>query len=207
MEIAVLLFEGVTALDAVGPIEVLGRLPGAEVKLVAKERGALRAGASSSRMGLIADYRLAEVETPRILVVPGGLGTRKLVHDRELCQWIRDVHHQTEWTASVCTGALLLGAAGVLDGVEATTHWRVHDRLKEYGAKPRRRRVVVDGKIVTAAGVSAGIDMALHLAGLIAGEERASAIQLQLEYDPNPPFDCGHPSKASEEVLRLIDLP
>lgn len=203
MEIALFVFDDLTALDAVGPLEVIARLPGAEVKVVGKETGPVRAGAKSGRLGITADYALSEVMSPDILVVPGGFGTRALVDDAAVTGWIREVHQGTTWTTSVCTGALLLGAAGVLEGIRATTHWRAMDRLAAYGAIATRERVVIEGKVITAAGVSAGIDMALHLASKIAGADFARAVQLQIEYDPKPPFDSGSVEKASRKVLEL----
>lgn len=204
MEIAVLVFDDLTMLDAVGPLEVLARLPDAEVKIVAKDKGPLRAHAVSGGIGLIADHALSDVPSPDILLVPGGFGTRELVGDGTVTGWIGEVHRNTMWTASVCTGALLLGAAGVLDGLRATTHWRAMDRLADYGAIPTRERVVIDGKVITGAGVSAGIDMALQLASMIAGADLAQAIQLQIEYDPAPPFDAGHVDKVSQKVRDLL---
>lgn len=203
MEIAILVFDDITALDAVGPLDVLSRLPGADIKIVAKQAGPLHAGAASAGLGLIADYALAQVTAPQVLVVPGGMGTRSLVHDREITDWIRAVHQTTTWTTSVCTGALLLGAAGLLQGLRATTHWAAMDLLAGFGATTTSERVVEQGKIITAAGVSSGIDMALTLAAKIAGAAEAQSIQLQIEYDPQPPFDSGSLAKASPEVRRL----
>jgi transcriptional regulator GlxA family with amidase domain len=139
-----------------------------------------------------------------VVLVPGGQGNRPLMRDSEVLDWLRVAHERSTWTTSVCTGALVLGAAGILDGKRATTHWAFLDRLSELGAEPVSERVVEDGKVVTAAGVSAGIDMALTLAARIAGNEVAQAIQLGIEYDPRPPFDAGSPSKASHEVIELV---
>jgi putative intracellular protease/amidase len=202
MEIAVLIFDGITALDAVGPYEVLQRLPGAEVKFVAHQTGPQRTDTGS--LALMADYALADVMAPGILVVPGGFGTRPLMTDEPLLEWIRAVHERTTWTTSVCTGSLLLAAAGLLNGLDATTHWAQLDVLPQYGARPTLQRVVEQGKIITAAGVSSGIDMALTLAHRIAGETFAQSIQLAIEYDPQPPFDSGSPAKASPEVVELL---
>jgi putative intracellular protease/amidase len=174
MKIAILLFDGFAALDAVGPYEVLGRLPEAQVVFVGRETGPKRTETDS--LSLVADRALAEVTDPDILVVPGGFGTRTLLGDEELTGWIAAAHERTRWTTSVCTGALLLGAAGVLRGLRATTHWAVHERLAEFGAQPVHERVVEDGKVMTAAGVSAGIDMGLRLAQLVAGDDVAKAI-------------------------------
>jgi transcriptional regulator GlxA family with amidase domain len=202
MEIVFVLFDRITALDAVGPYEVLQRLPGAEVKFVGKQRGEYRTDTKS--LALVADYALADVPAPDILVMPGGFGTRELVDDREVVDWVRAVHEQTTWTTSVCTGSLVLGAAGLLDGLDATTHWKELDTLRTYGARPTLQRVVEQGKIITAAGVSSGIDMALTLVDRIAGDFAAQAIQLGIEYDPQPPFDAGSPAKAPKEVVDFM---
>jgi putative intracellular protease/amidase len=202
MEIAIPLFDRFTALDAVGPYEVLSRLPGATVHFVAVEPGPK---ATETRMlTLNVDERLEDLPEPDILVVPGGFGTRAAIGDEQLVDWIRHAHETTQWTTSVCTGSLLLGAAGVLDGLEATTHWAVLELLEQFGARPVTRRVVEQGKVITAAGVSSGIDMALTLAAKIAGDEVAQAIQLGIEYDPEPPFDAGSPAKAPKEIVELV---
>ena len=201
MDIALLLFDRITALDVVGPYEVLARLPGAQVRFVASEAGPYRTDNRS--LALVADYSLAETTSTDILVVPGGFGTSALVEDPALLDWIRSIHATTTWTTSVCTGSLVLAAAGLLEGLEATTHWAQFEALAGLGAVPTSRRVVEQGKIVTAAGVSAGIDMALTLVARIAGDTLAQAIQLGIEYDPQPPFDSGSPAKAPAEVLAL----
>jgi transcriptional regulator GlxA family with amidase domain len=202
MRIAILIFDGVTALDAVGPYEVLSRLPGAELRFVAAERGVKRT--DTGALGLSADRELDEVAAPDVLLVPGGEGNRPLLDDDEVLEWVRGADEGSTWTTSVCTGALVLAAAGILDGKRATTHWAYLDRLRELGADPVAERIVVDGKVMTAAGVSAGIDMALTLAGRIAGEDVARAVQLGIEYDPEPPFDSGSPAKASPELVELV---
>jgi putative intracellular protease/amidase len=202
MEIVFVLFDRITALDAIGPYEVLQRLPGAEVKFAGKERGEYRTDTKS--LALVADYTLAEVPRPDILVMPGGFGTRELVDDRDVVDWVRAVHEHTTWTTSVCTGSLVLGAAGLLEGLDATTHWKELETLRKYGARPTLQRVVEQGKIVTAAGVSSGIDMALTLVDRIMGDFAAQAIQLAIEYDPQPPFDCGSPAKAPKEVVDFL---
>ncbi len=199
MEIAIVLFDGITALDAIGPYEILSRLPGAEVKFAGKQRGVVRTDNKS--LGLSVDYTLEEIAAPEILLVPGGFGTRSLMNDTRLLEWIRGVHRTTRWTTSVCTGALLLAAAELLEGLEATTHWLERETLARYGARPVARRVVQQGKIVTAAGVSAGIDMALTLAAEIAGADVAQALQLGIEYDPQPPFAAGSPEKAPAAIV------
>jgi transcriptional regulator GlxA family with amidase domain len=202
MRIAILIFDGLTALDAIGPYEVLSRLPGAELRFVAKEPGTKRT--DTGALGVQADLAIADLPGPDVVLVPGGEGSRPLMRDSEVLDWLRVAHESSSWTTSVCTGALVLGAAGILDGKRATTHWAFLDRLSELGAEPVTERVVEDGKVITAAGVSAGIDMALTLAARIAGNEVAQAIQLGIEYDPQPPFDAGSPSKASPEVIELV---
>ena len=202
MKIAILIFDKLTALDAVGPYEVLSRLPGAELVFVAKQAGAKRT--DTGALALIADASIAELTDPDVLLIPGGEGNRPLLADETVLDWVRTADAGSTWTTSVCTGSLVLGAAGILEGRRATSHWAHLERLADYGAEPISERVVIDGKLVTAAGVSAGIDMALTLAAEIAGEQVAQAIQLGIEYDPNPPFDAGSPQKAPEELVDLI---
>ena len=202
MQVAILLFDGITALDAVGPYEVLWRVPGAEVVFVAEQAGPKVT--DNRLLGLVAGRSLHEVTQPEVLVVPGGLGTRSLVHHEPLLDWIRRVHQATRWTTSVCTGALLLGAAGILDGLEATTNWLSLERLPSFGATPVQRRVVEQGKVITSAGVTAGIDMALTLAARIAGDDVAQAIQLSMEYDPQPPFNTGSPLVAPRALVERV---
>ena len=202
MQIAILIFDGLTALDAIGPYEVLSRLPGADLGFVAKEAGPKRT--DTGALGVEADLALADLDSPEVVLVPGGPGSRPLMRDPEVLEWLRSAHASSTWTTSVCTGALVLGAAGILDGKRATTHWAFLDRLSELGAEPVAERVVEDGKVITAAGVSAGIDMALTLVARIAGDEVAQAIQLGIEYDPQPPFDAGSLSKASPEVIEMV---
>lgn len=202
MQIAILIFDGLTALDAIGPYEVLSRVPGAELRFVAKQAGLKRT--DTGALGVHADLALSDLTAPDVVLVPGGAGSRALMRDPEVLEWLRSADRGSTWTTSVCTGALVLGAAGILDGKRATTHWAFLDRLSELGAKPLAQRVVEDGKVITAAGVSAGIDMALTLASRLSGEEVAQAIQLGIEYDPDPPFDTGSPAKASPELIELI---
>ena len=202
MRIAILIFDRLTALDAVGPYEVLSRLPGAELEFVATEAGPKRT--DTGALALSADRALADADAPEVLLIPGGDGSRDLLDDEEVLGWVREADATSSWTTSVCTGSLVLGAAGVLDGLRATTHWAFLEQLREFGAEPVSERVVFDGKVVTAAGVSSGIDMALALAARIAGEDVAKAIQLGIEYDPEPPFDSGAPHKASAEVTELV---
>ncbi|HEX5614666.1 MAG TPA: DJ-1/PfpI family protein [Acidimicrobiia bacterium] len=202
MQIVALLFEGLTALDIVGPYEVLQRIPGAQVRFVARETGPVRT--DNGYLALHADATLADTTSADVLVVPGGFATVALERDAELLEWIRTVHATTTWTTSVCTGSMLLAAAGLLEGLSATTHWFQLDRLAEYGATPTADRVVEQGKIITAAGVSSGIDMALVLVERIMGAAVAQAIQLSIEYDPQPPFDAGSPVKAGPEIVDLV---
>jgi len=203
MQIAIPIYGGFTALDAIGPYDVLSRLPGAEVVFCAERSGPTRT--ESGMVAITADRALDEVNAPDVIVVPGGVGNRLLLEpDGAYPRWIAAVDAGTQWTTSVCTGSLLLAAAGLLDGVEATTHWAARDSLAELGAVPVAERVVERGKIVTAAGVSAGIDMALRLAELLAGPEVAQAIQLVIEYDPEPPFDSGSVEKAAPEIVGLV---
>jgi putative intracellular protease/amidase len=202
VDIVCLLFEGITALDIVGPYEVLQRLPEANVKFVAKTAGEVRT--DNKFLALVADHALADVTSADVLVIPGGFATRALEGDTGLLEWISAVDATTTWTTSVCTGSMLLAAAGLLDGKEATTHWASLDRLKEYGAIPTGRRVVEQGKIITAAGVSSGIDMGLTLVARIAGDEYAQGVQLGIEYDPQPPFDSGSLDKAPAPVAEFM---
>jgi transcriptional regulator GlxA family with amidase domain len=202
MKIAILIFDKLTALDAIGPYEVLSRLPEAELSFVAKESGTKRT--DTGALGLEADLALDQLTDPDILLVPGGAGNRPLLGDQQVLDWLRAAHETTTWTTSVCTGSLVLAAAGILDGKRATSHWAYRDQLREFGAEPVAERVVVDGKIVTAAGVSAGIDMALQLTALEFGEDLARAIQLGIEYDPQPPFDSGSPEKADPQLVELV---
>ena len=202
VDIAIPIFDRLTALDAIGPYEVLSRLPGATVQFLAHEPGPVRT--ENGMLSLNADRMLEELPSPEVIVVPGGIGTRVLLEDDRLRAWLRTGHESSEWTTSVCTGSLLLAAAGILDGLEATTHWLAMDLLEQLGARPTSRRVVEQGKVITAAGVSSGIDMALVLADRIAGAEVAQAIQLAIEYDPEPPFDAGSEAKATQEVVDRV---
>src|SRR5215470_653077 len=194
MQIAILLYDGMTALDAIGPYDVLRQLPGAEVIFVGNTAGVKRT--EEQPLGLVADRALADVPRADILVVPGGFGQERAMRDGPTLDWIRAIHGTTTWTTSVCTGAIILAAAGLLKGLKATTHWAFLERLRDFGAEPVAERVVEQGKIITAAGVSAGIDMGLRLAARIAGDDMARAIQLGIEYDPDPPFDTGAPHKS-----------
>ncbi|MFF9644587.1 DJ-1/PfpI family protein [Kitasatospora aureofaciens] len=200
MRIAVLLYPDFTTLDAVGPYEVLSRIPGAEVVFTAAGRGPVRNDLTS--LAITADAALDEVDSADLLLVPGGPGTEAQLADEAVLDWVRRIDATTTWTTSVCSGSLLLGAAGLLRGRRATSHWGVLDQLPRFGAEPTgSERIVVDGKYATSAGVSAGIDLALTLTGLIAGDETAQAIQLLIEYDPQPPYAAGSLAKASLEVV------
>ncbi|MFD9791026.1 DJ-1/PfpI family protein [Streptomyces sp. NPDC059070] len=202
MQIAVLLYDRFTSLDAIGPYETLCRLPGAETVFVAAKAGPVVNDRGS--LHLVAEKSLAEVARPDIVVVPGGPGTRELVRDEVLTGWLRAVDVTTTWTTSVCTGSLLLAGAGLLTGRRATTHWLAYDELAALGAEPTGERVVTDGKYVTAAGVSSGIDMGLTLVGRLAGDEYAQSVQLLTEYDPQPPYDAGAPHKAPADLVARL---
>lgn len=202
MQVAYLLYERFTALDITGPHGVLDSLPGIDSVFVAETPGAIRN--DSGTLAILADRSLEEVPKPDIVVVPGGIGTRLLLEHEPLLSWLRGVHETATWTTSVCTGSLLLAAAGLLNDTPATTHWLARDTLATLGARPVPDRVVQRGKIITAAGVSSGIDMALHLVQLMHGDEAAQAIQLGIEYDPQPPFDAGSPEKASPAIVETV---
>ena len=202
MDIAVALFERVTALDAVGPYEVLQRLPGAKVRFVGHRKGEVRT--DNGFLGLTVDCTFDEVSNPDVLLIPGGIGTRALVHDQAILDWIRKAHETSQFTTSVCTGSLLLAAAGLLKGRRATTHFAARPLLLKYGATPTEERVVQEGKIITAAGVSSGIDMALRLAELLTDATTAKALQLMIEYDPQPPHDAGALHKVDGNVLSRV---
>ncbi|MEU1403120.1 DJ-1/PfpI family protein [Streptomyces sp. NPDC005728] len=202
MQIAIVVYDRFTALDAVGPYEILARTPDAETVFVAENTGPVRT--DTGALGIVADKSLAEVTSPDVVVVPGGPGQSALMDHRPLLDWLRAVDATSTWTTSVCTGSLLLAAAGLLDGRRATSHWLALDQLKRFGAEPAQQRVVFDGKYVTAAGVSAGIDMGLTLLGRIAGDEHAQAVQLATEYDPQPPYDAGSPLKAPEHLVEAL---
>jgi len=201
MRIALLLFDKLAAQDAVGPYEVFRCVPGWQVELVGKRTGEVRA---EGGLGLSVDRSLDEVEEADAVLVPGGRGSEAVAADPEVLDWLRRIDGRTRWTISVCTGAEILGAAGLLEGKRATSNWLFLDRLPEYGAEPVGGRWVEDGKTLTAAGVTAGIDMALHLVDREAGPEVAQAVQLAVEYDPDPPFDSGSPEKAPPEVVELV---
>jgi putative intracellular protease/amidase len=200
--IAIVLYQGFTALDAIGPYEVLSRLPGAQVSFAAREAGPITT--DNGALTVLAERALDELERPDILLVPGGPGDVVARAGEATLEWLRVANRTSRWTTSVCTGSLILAAAGLLDGKRATSHWLALAELQRLGAEPVRERVVFDGKLVTAAGVSAGIDMALTFAARLAGDTVAQAIQLGIEYDPQPPFDAGSPSKAPAEIVELL---
>ncbi|MHB8531315.1 MAG: DJ-1/PfpI family protein [Solirubrobacteraceae bacterium] len=202
MQTTIVLYDRFTALDAIGPYEVLSRLPGGSVTFAAREAGPVRT--DNGMLTVSAERSLGEIEQTDIVLVPGGPGEVAARAGSDVLEWLRRVHETSTWTSSVCTGSLILAAAGLLDGLPATTHWLAMDTLAALGARPTPERVVFAGKIVTGAGVSAGIDMALALAARIAGEPVAQAIQLGIEYDPQPPFDAGSPAKAPAAVVELL---
>ena len=201
MRIAIPLFDRFTALDGIGPYEVLQRIPGYDVTFIGHRREVVRS--ENGFLGIQVDATFAEMPDPDIVVFPGGVGTRALVDDTEVLDWVRTAHETTTYTTSVCTGSLVLAAAGLLDGLTATTHWSAMDLLSKYGAQPTTQRVVehLDRRIVTSAGVSSGIDMALRLLEVLVDRTAAEASQLVIEYDPQPPFDAGSLAKAGDDVI------
>ncbi len=200
MRIAIPLFDRFTALDGIGPYEVLQRIPSFDITFIGHERAVVRS--ENGFLGIQVDATFEELTDPDIVVFPGGVGTRALVADERVLDWVRAAHETTTYTTSVCTGSLVLAAAGLLDGLTATTHWGARDTLAGLGAVPVEDRVVehLDLRIITAAGVSSGIDMALRLTELLVDRTAAEASQLMIEYDPQPPFDTGSLAKASTEV-------
>ena len=202
MKTAILLYDGFTPLDAIGPYHAIGGLPGFEFSFVAEHRGPVSNGGNFT---MEAQQSIDEIDALDVLLVPGGVAAITMAPaGGPLVEWIRAIHPTTTWTTSVCTGSLLLGAAGVLQGIPATTHWYCLDDLAAYGAIPVSERVVEHGKVMTAAGVSAGIDMGLRLAERIACTSYAQAVQLDMEYDPDPPFQSGHPRCAPPEVTAFV---
>jgi transcriptional regulator GlxA family with amidase domain len=195
-QIAIVVYPGFTALDFIGPYEVLRNLPDTDIRFVWYEPGPITADSGVLLVG--ATHSFDETPSPDVLLVPGGMSTFEHARDEKLLEWVRRVHENTAWTTSVCSGSVILAAAGLLDGRRATSHWMALPTLKAFGVTPvGDERVVTDGRIITGAGVSAGIDLGLYLAGQLGGEARAKAVQLAIEYDPQPPFDSGHLSKAS----------
>lgn len=202
MQIALVLYPQFTALDIVGPFQTLGDLPGVECEFVAETAGPVID--HTGRLSLVATTTFAEVTAPDVIVVPGGFADASATSADPVVEWIRAVHPTTTWTTSVCTGSIFLAHAGALDGLDAATHWSAYERLRALGAVPTEERVVRRGKVITAAGVSAGIDMGLTLVAEMFDDEIAKAIQLAIEYDPQPPFDSGSPTKASPETLAFV---
>ena len=202
IQVAIPLFDAFTALDAIGPYEVLQRIPTIDVVFVGHALGEVRS--DNGMLGIVRDAVFEDVAAPDVLVFPGGFGTRALEQDERVLGWVRAVHRTTTFTTSVCTGALVLGAAGLLRGRRATTHWSVHDLLAAFGAIPTQGRVVRDGNLFTGGGVTAGIDFALTLVGEMFGELVAQEVQLGIEYAPAPPFDAGSPDTAPAEVVAAL---
>lgn len=204
MQIAIPLFDRLTALDAIGPYEVLQRLPDATVTFVGTRTGEVRT--ENGFLGLTVDALVEDVPRPDVVVVPGGVGSREAMKDERLLDWVRSAHETTRYTTSVCTGSFVLGAAGLLEGLTATTHWSVLGELEALGCVPTMDRVVehLDRRIITAAGVSSGIDMALRLSELLVDDVAAKAMQLMIEYDPQPPFDAGHLERAGDVVVERV---
>jgi transcriptional regulator GlxA family with amidase domain len=203
-QIAIPQFPKFTALDGIGPYEVLQRIPDFDVTFVGHDRGVVRS--DNGFLGIEVDATFEELPEPDVIVFPGGIGTRALLDDERVLDWLRQAHSTTTFTTSVCTGSLVLAAAGLLDGLTATTHWGARDILPRYGAIVSEDRVVehLDRRIITAAGVSSGIDMALRLVELLVDRTAAEASQLMIEYDPQPPFDAGSPTKAGAEVVERV---
>lgn len=204
LQIAIPLFPRFTALDAVGPYEVLQRIPTFDVIFVGHAHGEVRS--ENAMLGLSADATFEELAEPDVIVFPGGVGTRPLEEDERVLEWVRRAHARTRFTTSVCTGSQVLGAAGLLRGLSATTHWSCYRELAAHGAVPTAERVVehLDRRVITAAGVSSGIDMALRLTELLADRTAAQAAQLMIEYDPQPPFDCGSVAKSDDAVMTRV---
>lgn len=199
MQVAVVLYEGFTALDFIGPYEVLRYLPDCEVRFLSHDTGPV--AADSGALLVAATHSFDETPSPDVIVVPGGMTSFQHAYDEKLLEWLRSAHVTSTWTTSVCSGSIILAAAGLLTDRQATSHWSVIKTLSKFGAMPvGDQRIVQQGKIVTAAGVSAGLDMALWLAGKIGGDAQACAIQLAIEYDPQPPYDMGHVTKASSDI-------
>jgi putative intracellular protease/amidase len=196
--VVIYLYEGMTALDAIGPYEVLRFLPNAQITFAAKTKGNIKT--DSRVLQLYANASTEEVTSADVLLIPGGATTYSQMRDKAVVDWVKQIHATTRYTTSVCTGSLLLCTAGILKGVKATTHWASMMDLRGLGANAVGERVVREGKIITAAGVSAGLDMALELVALEAGEALSKAIQLAIEYDPKPPFDSGSFAKSSPET-------
>ena len=204
VQVAIPLYPRLTALDCVGPYEVLQRIPAVDITFVGERRGEVRT--ENGMLGMTVDATYDEVPAPDVVLVPGGIGSRAQMAGGPLVEWVRAAHATTTFTTSVCTGSLVLGAAGVLDGLTATTHWGAMELLATFGAKPVTQRVVehLPERVITAAGVSAGIDMAIRLLAILFDDIAAQAAQVFVEYDPQPPFDAGHPSKVGADVMARL---
>jgi transcriptional regulator GlxA family with amidase domain len=204
LQVVIPLFDQCTALDAIGPYEVLQRIPTIDIIFVGHQFGEVRT--ENRMLGLAVDATFEDVPEPDVVVFPGGRGTRRLETDERVLEWVRYAHARTLFTTSVCTGSLVLGAAGLLKGLSATTHWACYDELAVHGAVPTSQRVVehLDARIITAAGVSSGIDMALRLVELLFDRTAAEAAQLMIEYDPQPPFQCGSPHRVDQTVMARV---
>lgn len=202
MQISCLLFDRMTTLDAVGPTTILARIPGAKISYVGLQQGEVRS--VQSKLGMSVDHDLASAPQSDIIIIPGGPGVRDLLDNQKVLNWLRSEYRSAKWIVSVCTGSLLLGAAGLLQGRKATTHWTAFDELRNFGAKPVSERIVIDGRLAMGAGVSSGIDLALNLTSMLTDEETARAIQLKIEYDPQPPFRGGTPQKETAEIVDLV---
>lgn len=204
MKIAILIYNGMTFLDAIGPYEVLSQLPDVEVKLVAKKRGTIKADTGFAQ--LKAKYNFNDITKTDILLIPGStIAFLRIMKDEKTIEWIRKIDKTTEFTTSVCSGSLILASAGLLNGLKATSHWMSMKLLKEYNVIPTRNRIVQEGKYITAAGVSAGIDMALYLCDELVGEDETKAIQLMLEYDPKPIYNAGNVETCEPEIIKIAE--
>lgn len=201
MQIVILLYPNMTQLDFTGPFEVFAALPDAKIDLVWKTTDPVR---DVNGLTIVPSASLADAPQADLLFVPGGFGQAALMEDDEVLDWLRAQTEGAKYVTSVCTGSLVLAAAGLLDGYRATSHWHWIDQLKLFGAEPVSERVVIDRNRITGAGVSAGIDMALSLVAELYGEPLARLIQLGIEYDPDPPFDGGHPRRESEEIVAML---
>ena len=202
VSVGLVLYPRFTALDIVGPFQTLVDVPGLDVFFVAEKTGPV--SDHTGRLSLVATKSFADVDQLDVVVVPGGMADSGLIASDPVVEFVKRIHPMTTWTTSVCTGSIYLATAGILDGVEATTHWASYERLRALGAIPVETRVVHRGKVITAAGVSSGIDMGLVLVAAMFGDEMAQVIQLAIEYDPQPPFDAGAPSKVTPELLALV---
>ena len=205
LKISILLFENLTALDAIGPYESISRVPGTKISFVGLRPGYVRTHEGS--LGLKVDHSIKDIHGSDLLLIPGGPieAVEAVVLNNEILDWVRLEHQLSLWTCSVCTGSLILGAAGLIQGKQVSTHWRARDKLADFGAKYSERRISKDGKIITSAGVSAGIDMGLELCELIANRDVAQAIQLAIEYDPRPPYAVTHPDDAEPRIIETVE--